>query len=82
MEKGIGVPGGDGGLSEGRRGRRQAAAALLVRGRTPGSDTGTGNMLNRDRPRTRVEELSEQERDEQGPVREHGPHRGVGAGAL
>ena len=30
----------------------------------------------------RVEELAEQERAEQGPVREHGPRRGVGAGAL
>ena len=29
-----------------------------------------------------VEELAEQERAEQGPIREHGPHRGVGAGAL
>jgi hypothetical protein len=30
----------------------------------------------------RVEEVAEQERAEQGPLREHGPRRGVGAGAL
>jgi len=42
MEKGIGVPGGDGGLSEGGRGWRRAAAALQVRGRTPCGDAGIG----------------------------------------
>ena len=30
----------------------------------------------------RVEELAEQEWAEQGPIREHGPHRGVGTDAL